>query len=112
MNLQDVLGGARALSYLERYVNAETRTYSAVSEVNEVRPRFQPSSRELCFLLPEFAVPREDVSVFEDAPPPDLRSRYVTEAECWFPVHPEIVNDSSIAHLSDIEAHPSRTMHC
>lgn len=112
MKLQEAFSGASALSYLERYVNAGTRTYSAVAAVNEVRLRFQPGSRELCFLLPEFVVPRGEVHVFEDAPPPSLRSRYVGKTECWFPVHPEIVNDPGVPYLSDIQAHPSRRTLC
>jgi hypothetical protein len=112
MKLQEALSGASALSDLERYVNAGTRTYSAIAAVNEVCPRFQPASREPCFLLPEFAVPRDRVRVFEDAPPASLRSRYVGEAECWFPIHPEILNDPGVPYLSDIEAQPSRRALC
>jgi len=81
------------LSYLERYRNEGTRTYSKHSEYSEASPCYQPASEQAGFEVTAYRVPRERVNIYMANPSEELRAMYVDEEFPVFCVHPQVLED-------------------
>lgn len=79
------------LSYLERYRNEGTRTYSKHSDYSEADLRYQPGSKTSEFGVHAFMIPRQFVNVYTANPPESLRSTYADEEQPLFCVHPQVI---------------------
>lgn len=90
MKLEEIISNPQSFIYMERYVNAGSRTYSSFSSFNGVAPRYQPMSDAPYFELPFVIVPREKVGCYFDDPAPALRDFYIRGNSVLFPVHPEV----------------------
>ena len=81
------------LTYLERYRNEGTRTYSAHAAYSECRPEFQPTVGASAFDLPCWELPRDAVHVYRADPPAALEARYLPKDRALFVVHPQVTVD-------------------
>ncbi len=77
--------------YLDRYRNEGTRTYSAHSGYSEALQEYQPTAAKDTFALKVFAVPKDQVNIYTANPPQELEKTYLSEKECLFCVHPQVV---------------------
>mgnify|MGYP001811685954 CR=1 FL=1 len=84
-----------SLSYLERYRNEGTRTYSRHSDYSEAAPLYQPGSGAETFILPTFEVPRRHLNVYTANPAEELERRYLPNDLVLFCVHPQVLADYS-----------------
>jgi hypothetical protein len=98
--------GDRALVYMERYVDENTRTYSPVASRNEAPQRYQPRSGPETFDLVTVSAPRARVSIFQADPAPSLLQHYVHPDEVLFAVHPDTWDDPDVEHIGEIRAFP------
>lgn len=83
------------LTYLERYRNEGTRTYSAHAAYTECRPEYQPTIGAHEFDLPTWALPRDQMQVYRADPPEALEERYLSGDQVLFVVHPQVVTDDA-----------------
>jgi len=81
------------LSYLERYRNEGTRTYSKHSDYSEAAPHYQPASEQSGFTIHVFKVPRRSLNIYVANPPDSLRSMYVDSGQPLFCVHPQVIEN-------------------
>jgi hypothetical protein len=81
------------LTYLERYRNEGTRTYSLHAAYTECRPEYQPTIGAPEFDLPVWALPRDVMQVYRADPPKVLEDRYLPEGRVLFVVHPQLIAD-------------------
>lgn len=79
------------LSYLERYRNEGTRTYSKHSDYSEAAPHYQPGSEQPGFNVHAFKVPRRCVNIYTANPPGSLRSMYADSQQPLFCLHPQVI---------------------
>lgn len=79
------------LSYLERYRNEGTRTYSKHSDYTEAAPHYQPGSEQSGFNVHVFKVPRRRVNIYVANPPDSLGAMYVDREYPLFCVHPQVI---------------------
>lgn len=87
--------GVPSLTYLERYRNEGTRTYSDLASFTECRPEYQPTIGEAEFDVPVWVLPREELCVYRADPPSALESHYVPDDGALFAVHPQVVHDAA-----------------
>ncbi len=81
------------LVYLDRYRNEGTRVYSPHAAYTEARDRYRPTAPHEAFRLPVFRLPPEEVNLYEAAPLPELRDRYVGNDGVLFCVHPQVLEE-------------------
>lgn len=81
------------LTYLERYRNEGTRTYSVHAAYTECRPEYQPTLGEPEFALPAWTLPRDALRVYRADPPAELENRYLPGDQAVFVVHPQVILD-------------------
>src|SRR5437660_1548730 len=104
MKLDAIVAGERALLYMERYVDEETRTYSPFAAKSEVGPEYQPRSDRPSFELISVLAPKTQVSIFEASPQKNLRDYYLQSEEVRFLIHPETWASPGIDHLDELHA--------
>ncbi len=81
-----------SLTYLDRYHNEGTRTYSDQSEYTEAMESFRPDSATPSFDLTLFSLPREQVHIYLANPDEELRRFYIpNERQALFCVHPQVI---------------------
>ncbi len=83
------------LTYLERYRNEGTRTYSAHAAYTECRPEYQPTIGTPQFDLPAWELPQNALRVYRADPPAVLAARYLPGDRALFVVHPQLVTDDA-----------------
>lgn len=83
------------LTYLERYRNEGTRTYSELASFTECRPEYQPTIGASYFDVPAWELPRDALNIYQADPPTDLLARYVPDDRALFVVHPQVVRDAA-----------------
>src|SRR5215207_2440061 len=102
MKLDDVLDGEKALLYMERYVDEDTRTYSRFATKTEVAPEYRPRSDRPSFNLASVVAPREQVSIYEASPNEGLRAFYVHSEDVLFLIHPETWGSPDVDRLNEL----------
>jgi len=80
-----------SLSYLERYRNEGTRTYSKHSDYSEAAAPYQPASEHPGFAVPAFRIPRRCVNIYAANPTEAVRRRYLEPENPLFCVHPQVI---------------------
>ena len=80
-----------SLTYLDRYRNEGTRTYSRHAEYSEADARYRPDSRHSSFELPSFRVPSQEMNVYRANPPLGIMDRYLDGDHVLFFVHPQVL---------------------
>jgi len=83
------------LTYLERYRNEGTRTYSEHAAYTECRPAYQPTIGAPEFDLPVWELPQNVMQVYRADPPAELEARYLPGDRALFVVHPQLINDDA-----------------
>ena len=83
------------LSYLERYRNKGTRTYSKHAAYTEARKEYRPNSKQPPFSLPCFRFPREGLNVYSANPPDELAEIYAGSDEVLFCIHPQVLDEQA-----------------
>jgi hypothetical protein len=83
------------LTYLERYRNEGTRTYSEHAAYTECRPEYQPTIGAPEFDLPAWELPQNVMQVYRADPPAGLEARYLPGDRAVFVVHPQLVDDGA-----------------
>lgn len=81
------------LTYLERYRNEGTRTYSDHAAYTECRPEYQPTVGAPEFDLPAWELPQDVMQVYRADPPATLEARYLPADRALFVVHPQLAHD-------------------
>src|SRR5438093_11241214 len=104
MKLDAIVQGERALLYMERYVDEETRTYSPFAAKSEVAPEYRPRSDRPSFELITVFAPESQVSMFQAGPQSSLLDFYVQSGEVRFAIHPETWASPGIDHLDELHA--------
>ena len=79
------------LTYLERYRNEGTRTYSVHAGYTEAQQSYRPDSDNTQFTLPVFAVPRNQMQVFTANPSAELNDTYLSSDTAFFCIHPQVL---------------------
>lgn len=93
------------LSYLDRYRNEGTRSYSRHADFSEAEERYRPNSVHPGFELPAFRVPQEGMNVYRADPSPSVESRYLAGDTCLFCVHPQLMErDPNNLYLARVQA--------
>jgi hypothetical protein len=98
--------GDRALVYMERYVDENTKTYSPFAPRSEAAGPYQPRSGQEAFELISVRAPRARVSIFQADPLPSLLQHYVQRDEVLFAVHPDTWDDPDLDHMAELRAFP------
>lgn len=83
-------------SYLERYRNEGTRTYSKHAAYTEAHEKYQPNVGQPSFPIPCFKVPRERLNIYTANPDAELAERYIGASEGLFCIHPQVMD--TLAH--------------
>lgn len=96
----------RALIYMERYVDEDTKTYSPFASRNEAAERYQPRSGQETFDLVTVIAPKARVSVYRADPLHSLLQHYVPPDEVLFAVHPDTWDDTNVDHIAELRAFP------
>lgn len=81
-----------SLTYLERYRNEGTRTYSRHSDYSEAEITYQPGGGAPSFTLAVFSMPRHHLNIYTARPAEDLASRYLQGDRALFCVHPQVLS--------------------
>lgn len=81
----------RSLTYLDRYRNEGTRTYSEHASYTEASERYRPDSPYAGFELPVWEVSIDQMLVYTANPPENLESRYLPGQHALFCVHPQVL---------------------
>ncbi|MGI9535889.1 MAG: hypothetical protein ACR2PB_02375 [Desulfocapsaceae bacterium] len=95
-----------SFTYLERYRNEGTRTYSRHSDYSEAETTYQPGGGAESFKLPVFRTPRRYLNIYTANPAKDLVHRYLGDDYALFCVHPQVVNrcrDDRYLHMIEQE---------
>lgn len=79
------------LTYLERYRNEGTRTYSPHAAYSECRPEYRPTGPAAGFDLPAWDLPRSALRIYRADPPPEVEARYLPVDRALFVVHPQVL---------------------
>ncbi len=79
-----------SLTYLDRYRNEGTRTYSKHADYTEAEDRYNPVIGSDSFDLKVLRVPREHLLVYQANPVHQLQSFYLDRDEALFCVHPQV----------------------
>jgi hypothetical protein len=80
-----------SLTYLDRYRNEGTRSYSRHADYSEALEKYRPNSANEGFELSAFRVPRTGMHVYSANPSPDVAARYLDGDTCLFCVHPQLL---------------------
>ncbi len=91
-------------SYLERYRNEGTRTYSRHAAYTEADAAYRPNTGRPQFALPLFEVPRDRMIVYTANPPDTLADTYLPDDRVIFLIHPQILtaaNQDPYVQLTD-----------
>ena len=78
-------------SYLERYRNKGTRTYSSHASYTEAADHYRPDSEHDQFELPAFNVPRSHLNIYTANPPHELALKYLKPSGALFCIHPQVL---------------------
>ncbi len=78
-------------SYLERYRNEGTRTYSPHAAYTEADEAYRPNIGRSQFTLPLFEVPRNRMIVYTANPPDTLAETYLPGDRAVFVIHPQVI---------------------
>jgi hypothetical protein len=84
-----------SLSYLERYCNEGTRTYSKHAAYTEARRKYRPNGGEPAFSLPCFTMPRKRMHVYSANPPGEMARIYTGADEVRFCIHPQVIDEQA-----------------
>jgi len=84
-----------SLSYLERYRNEGTRTYSKHAAYTEARKKYRPNGGDPVFSLPCFILPRERMHVYSANPPGELARIYTGAGGVCFCIHPQVLDEQT-----------------
>ncbi len=76
LKIDELTHGDRALVYMEKYVDEDTKTYSPFSSRNEAAERYQPHSGQETFDLVTVIAPKARVSVYRADPLHSLLQHY------------------------------------
>lgn len=87
--------------YLERYVDAGSKSYSPFADQSEVDAKYKPTSDVESFEVPCLEVPKEKVAIYLDNPNNKLFNHYIKKDKVLFPVHPEIFADDRINYIEE-----------
>ncbi len=83
------------LSYLERYRNEGTRTYSKHAAYTEAQRRYRPDGGAPSFSLPCFTIPRERMHIYLANPPGELARIYAGADHVRFCIHPQVLDEQA-----------------
>ena len=78
------------LSYLERFRNEGTRTYSNHSGYSEAEDSYRPNRRHDGVGIRVFEVPLQQLNIYRANPAEDLLTRYLRDNCALFCVHPQV----------------------
>ncbi len=78
-------------TYLERYRNEGTRTYSGHAACTEAMDAYRPDSVQDQFDLTLFEMPRDRMIVYTANPTPALADTYLSEDRVAFAIHPQVL---------------------
>jgi hypothetical protein len=80
-----------SLTYLERYRNEGTRTYSPHAAYTEADGKYRPNSPHRRFEMAIFEMPRHRMTVYIANPHRDLASTYLGASHVQFCIHPQVI---------------------
>jgi len=82
-----------SLSYLERYRNEGTRTYSPHAAYTEAQKKYRPNGGRPAFSLPCFKIPRDHLHIFTASPVDSLSRIYLGADRALFCIHPQVLDE-------------------
>lgn len=96
--------------YLERYINADSRTYSPFAHQSEGDLKYHPAGDTESFEVPCLEIPKEKIMIYLDKPNSQLLNHYIRKETVLFPVHPEIFADVTIPVIKELRKYPSTSI--
>jgi hypothetical protein len=80
------------LTYLDRYRNEGTRSYSKHADYSEALEPYQPTSSNEGFQLSAIRVPVEEMNVYRANPSAGVEALYLKGDSCFVCVHPQLLH--------------------
>ena len=80
-----------SFTYLDRYRNEGTRTYSLHSDYTEADERYRPTAIHQGFELPAFLIPSQETEIYAANPSPAIRASYLRGDAVLFCIHPQVL---------------------
>jgi hypothetical protein len=79
------------LTYLDRYRNEGTRSYSEHADYSEAHEPYRPTSRNEGFGLSAIRVPLDGMNIYQANPSPEVLELYLKDDSCFVCVHPQLL---------------------
>ena len=93
--------------YLERYINADSRTYSPFAHQSEGDLKYHPAGDTESFEVPCLEIPKEKITIYLNKPNSQLLNHYIRKETVLFPIHPETFADDTIPVIKELRRYPS-----
>jgi len=81
----------KSFTYLDRYRNEGTRTYSEHAGFTEAHEVYRPDSKQSHVKLPVFEIPQDEMLFYTANPQDNLEKTYFPNSKALFCVHPQVL---------------------